>query len=511
MGRKTSVYNVGLSVLYRVIRLLGLVLVRRLLIRYGGNEVNGLHAFYLGLMGFLTVAELGVGEAIGFAMYRPIVEGREGEVAALYQLFRRAYRIIAGVIFGMGLALIPALPRLVKGYAALNVDLEKTYLLMLISVVMTYLFGAESALINAHKKNYVTAGISFLSAMVQYGLQAAVLVYTHSFENYLYCVIAAAGVQWLLTRRAARKRYAPILDHRPQALEKAQRQSVEANIRAMFLHRLGSALVNSADSVVISALLGVAILGKFSNYTTIVTAMLSVISLAFTPLVSTVGHMLVSNRKRAEEYFRQFSTVNYLIGVVFFLGYYAVADPLIGLLFGPGLEMGRAVVFAVTVNYFIQFLRDTYYVYRSASGAFYYERWKPLGEGIVNLVLSVVFALALKDRCGGEAGAVGVILATILTNLAICHTVEPYVLFRHVFQAPVRGFCLGNYGRIALFVAALWWMDRFLTEGGDPVSMLLRNGCLSLVFSGGLALVTVLPDRRFMKKLREILWRKQSA
>ena len=515
MSKNTIVYNVGLSVLYRLIRLVGLVLVRRLLIQYAGNDANGLHAFYLGVMGFLTVAELGVGDAISYAMYRPIVECREAEVAALYQLFRRAYRIIAAVIFGMGLALIPLLPRLVKGYAALNVDLEKTYFLMLVSVVMTYLFGAETSLINAHKRNYVTAGISFLSAMVQYGLQAAVLVHTGSFENYLYCVIAAAGLQWLLTRMAVRKSYNSILRCSPQRLGTEQRKSLAANIRAMFLHRLGYALVNSVDSMVISALLGVSLLGKFSNYTIIVTAMLSVISLVFTPLTSTVGHMLVSCRKQAEESFWHFSTVNYLIGVIFFLGYYAVADPLIALLFGQGLEMGAAVVFAVTVNYFVQFMRDTNHLYRSASGAFYYDRWKPLAEGIFNLILSVVFTLLLKGRFGAEAGAAGVILATIITNLMICHIVEPYVIFRHIFHAPVRRFYLRNYSRIALFVVVLWWMHGFMAEAAAPIPLLFRNGCLSLLFSGSLAIVTVLSDRPFRQfcteMMRNVIWRKKSV
>lgn len=515
MSSKTSIYNVGLSVLYRIIRLLGLILVRRLLIQYAGNEANGLHSFYLGVMGFLTVAELGVGEAIAFAMYRPIVERRETEVAALYQLFRKAYRIIGAVIFGMGLAMIPLLPKLVKGNAALDIDLEKTFFLMLVSVVVTYLFGAESSLINAHKRNYVTAGISFFSAMVQYVLQAMVLIATGSFEKYLYCVIAAAGIQWLLTRIAAEKNYGSILHYSSQFLGEEQRKSLSTNIKAMFLHRLGYALVNSADSVVISALLGVAILGKFSNYITIVTAMFSVITLVFTPLTSTVGHMLVTDRKQAEDDFWVFSTANYLLGVVFFLGYYAVVDPLIELLFGHGLEMGRSVVFVITVNYFVQFMRETGHLYHNAAGAFYYDRWKPFAEGTLNVILSLALAVAFQQRFGEEAGAVGVILATIITNLTICHIVEPYVLFRHVFCAPVRRFYLRNYGRMGLFVAVLWWMHGHVSSAASSFGMLLRNGCMSLLFSAAVAMLILLTDREFRifcrKPVRKWIWKKDGS
>ena len=34
-----------------------------------------LNALYLSIIGFLSVAELGVGSAITFCMYKPIVEG----------------------------------------------------------------------------------------------------------------------------------------------------------------------------------------------------------------------------------------------------------------------------------------------------------------------------------------------------------------------------------------------------------------------------------------------------
>ena len=81
------------------------ILVRRALIRTCGNDVNGLNSLYASIIGFLVVAELGVGSAITFCMYRPIVEGDEQKVGALYYLFRRLYRIIGCFILVAGLAL----------------------------------------------------------------------------------------------------------------------------------------------------------------------------------------------------------------------------------------------------------------------------------------------------------------------------------------------------------------------------------------------------------------------
>ena len=136
--------------------LIGVILVRRYLIRYIGNEVNGLDSLYNSLIGFLSVAELGVGSAITFCMYKPIVEGDTDKVAALYQLFVKDYRVIAIAMLAVGVGMIPFLPYLAKDYAELDVNLSLTFFLMLLSVVISYVFSAKTSLINAYKNNYVT-------------------------------------------------------------------------------------------------------------------------------------------------------------------------------------------------------------------------------------------------------------------------------------------------------------------------------------------------------------------
>ena len=110
MDKHRSVLNVTISIIFRVLTLVATLVTRRVLIRYIGNDMNGLNSLYLSIIGFLSVAELGVGSAITFCMYKPIVEGDNDKVAALYGLFRKLYRIIGCVIFAAGLIFLPFLP-----------------------------------------------------------------------------------------------------------------------------------------------------------------------------------------------------------------------------------------------------------------------------------------------------------------------------------------------------------------------------------------------------------------
>lgn len=108
--------------------------MRRFLIKYVGNTINGLNSLYLSILDFLCVAELGVGTAITFCMYKPIVEGDGEKVSALYRLFTRLYLIIGGVIAVCGVILMPFLKYLAKDYRTADVNLYFTFALMLASV-----------------------------------------------------------------------------------------------------------------------------------------------------------------------------------------------------------------------------------------------------------------------------------------------------------------------------------------------------------------------------------------
>ena len=495
--RKKGLTNVAVSIAFKLLLLIANILVRRYLIRYVGNAVNGLNSLYLSILDFLTVAELGIGSAITFCMYRPIATGDTNTVAALYRLFTRLYLIIGGIIAIGGFVVMPFLPYLAKDYAAADVNLYLTFGLMVISVVLTYMFSAQTSLINAYKNNYITTMISSIGLLGQYAVQIVVLATTGSFEWFIACRIGAGLLQWLVTNVIARRKYGTII-HNRQSLAIATKKEVVKNIKALFMHRIGSVLVNTSSNLIISAFIGIVTLGKYSNYTTVVVSMTSVIALFFTPLTSIIGHRYATADKEATtRYFRFFHTFNYLLGTVFFLGYYAIIDNLVTLLFGPGLEMEKSISFIITLNYFIQFMRQATLLFRDATGTFYNDRWKPLVEGSINVTL----ALLLVKRWG----IIGVSMATILTNIFICHIVEPYVLHRYALETTSKLFYLQNYSYMFIFIVALIALHFCMVETDQVWIELLINGCIAVAMAAVPCGVTVLVQKSFRCQLKQFL------
>ncbi len=499
MDKKKGAINVGVSIAFKLVILVTNILVRRFLIQYIGNEINGLNSLYASILDFLSVAELGVGSAITFCMYKPIVEKDFDKVSALYGLFTKLYLIIGGIILLGGCILMPLLPYLAKGYQNTNVNLYVTFGLMLISVVISYLFSSKTSLINAYKNNYITTTVSSVGILLQGGMQIVVLICTKSFMWFLLCRIIAAVLQWSVTELIARMRHGDIIKNK-QKVDDDTKKVVVRNVKAMFMHKIGGVLVNTADSLIISAFIGIVVLGKYSNYVTVMTAMVGVLTLCFTPLTSVIGHMVAEeNGDAVRKYHNFFHTFNFVLGVVFFLGYYAVIDNFVTLFFGENLEMMRTISFVITLNYFIQFLRQATILFRDATGTFYNDRWKPLCEGLLNIGLSILFVLVFPEKYN----VVGVIAATILTNLFICHIVEPHVLYKYAFRSSAKSYYVKNFAYILIFAAALTVVHFCMVSFADQWLMLLANGGIAIGIAIAVCLPTVLCNkdfRRYVKK-----------
>ena len=493
VDKRRSILNVSVSIISRIILLIAAIFVRRLLIQNIGNNVNGLNALYASIIGVLTVAELGVGRAIVYSMYNPIVVGEKKRIAALYCLYRKLYRLVGVVIFLGGLVVMPFLPGMISDYEQIDVNVYSTFLLTLISVVISYLFAAKTSLIEAHKDNYIVVGISTISSLVRYGLQIAAILIWKSFLVFLICQIISTLLVWILTERVVRQKYPDIITQH-EVVDASTRSEIIRNTKAMLMHKIGVKLVNTIDSMIISGFIGVVILGKYSNYTCICSAMVGIINLFFTPLTSVIGHLCAEGKKeKRREYFNFFYYLNYILGVVFFLGYYAVIDAVVVLLFGSGLAVSHSIAFIITLNQFIQYMRNAALLFRNASGTFYNDRWKPIAEGIVNLILSLFFVMVFPE----DYRVVGVIIATIITNLLICDTVEPFVIFKHVFGQKPGRFFFRNYAYIGLFVVALAGMSFLTTERADTISSILINGCISVVVSICLLAFVAVVDKEF--------------
>ena len=59
------------------------------------------------ILSMLSLAELGIGGAIGFALYKPLAEDNKEKITTLMQFYGKAYKIIGIVVAIFGLVMMP--------------------------------------------------------------------------------------------------------------------------------------------------------------------------------------------------------------------------------------------------------------------------------------------------------------------------------------------------------------------------------------------------------------------
>ena len=294
---RNAVRNVIFGGLLKGYQILVPFIMRTLLIRYLGMEYLGLNSLFTSILQILNLAELGVGSALGYSMYAPIAEGKKDEICALLSLYRRYYRLIGLGIFLAGIVLLPFLPSLVKTDSIPpDVDLYVLYLLHLGACVISYwLFAYKNSLLAAHQRSDLANKADLAVRTLQYLIQAGLLV---GFRNYYWYLLAALGAQILTnlcTALVAQKNYP---DYVPRGqVEEQTRQKIRGKIKDLFTSRVGVVIVNSADTLVISAFLGLTVLAVYQNYYYIVTSVIGLVGVLFTSTLAGIGNSLLTESR----------------------------------------------------------------------------------------------------------------------------------------------------------------------------------------------------------------------
>ena len=120
-----------------------------------GKEYLGLNNLFTSILHVLNLAELGIGSAMVYSMYKPIAEGDGDAICSLLALYKTVYRIIGLIVFGIGVVLIPFLPLLIKGGVE-GINITVLYMIFLVDTVLSYLlFAFKNSLLMAHQRTDV--------------------------------------------------------------------------------------------------------------------------------------------------------------------------------------------------------------------------------------------------------------------------------------------------------------------------------------------------------------------
>lgn len=473
---KNSIRNTFFAASAYVIKVLMQFIVRAVFIRYFAAEYLGIHGLFLNVLNVLSLAELGVGNAIVYSMYKPVAQNDTEKIKSLLRLYRNLYFVIACVVIVIGLSLVPLLPKLVKDAPDIDVNLTYAYLLFLAQSVVGYFFAYRRSLVFAYQRNDIESKVSLVTQVALAVAQVLLIVFTRNFYAYTAALVAGSAVDAVAVFVISYKLF-PEIRGKAKKLEKQDVKEISKNAGAMLCHKLGAAAVQSTDSIIISAFIGAAILGKYSNYTLVTGALGSIVNLLMTALKGSVGNMM-SERTPADVYriykalylafmwFLSFMFIGALVCFQDFIAVYAGSADYV-------LEMSTVIL--ICVSFYVTFSRYLVIAFKECSGLFWNDRYKPLFEAGINLTLDFILVRYM--------GINGVFLATIISTVVVPLWVEPFVLYKNYFKKSVwryiAKFCL-HTAITAIIAIATYFVCDFIAIAGVSGFLLKFVICLIL-------------------------------
>lgn len=418
-----------------IISKLLLFISRTIFINFLGAEYLGINGLFTNILTILSLADLGIGSAITFYLYKPIANKNKEKIKTLMQFYKHAYTLIGCAILILGLAFIPFLHYTVNLSTDLNVNLYVVYILFLLNTVISYLFFAyKSTIIFANQKQYLINVITVIFSIVSCIVESVVIIVFKDFTLSLVARLSVSMIKNLFISRQADKLYPYLKEKNVIKLKIDEIKRIFKDVYSIFLVKVGAVLATATDNLMISIMFGTVYTGFNSNYimfTALATTLSQQVSGSFR---AAVGNIVAEESKESQySHFKNLDFINFWVASVFSVCLFQLLNPFITLWIGDSYLFSTVSVAFIVIHYFIANMLDVVFVFREGMGLFKYGRYANFFAGVVNIIIGIIL--------GKIMGISGIFLATVITDICFSVYVFVHSLFKYGFEIePITQF-----------------------------------------------------------------------
>lgn len=482
-------------------------LQRTIFILVLGQTLTGVNSLFSGILSMLSMAELGIGSALNYSLYKPVANKDYEKIKSYMLFYKKAYRVIAAVITVIGLALTPFLKYLVKNPGDHTIqELTVYYLIFLFNTVSTYFVAYKYSLVNAEQRNYIQTNITTITKIVTVVVQIVVLLVTRNFLIYLLAQAAVELLQKIFVSRYLNRLYPYLCEKKVQRLEKEETAVIVTKTKALMCHKIGDVARLQTDSIIISSFIDVGVNGIVDNYNYVITYVANFVNIIFNSVLSGFGNLVATESKEKQyevfKVYRFFACWLYGFATV---GFWYLLTPLIGNLWlNDEWVIGQGIVTLILIDFYFKGGRVVLANFKIAAGVFEKDRYLALIQGGVNLVLSIGLVQVI--------GLSGIYVGTVVSGL-MANVVQPLIVYHDCFERKAISYFIDSLKYLCIIVgitllllpvkAAILQEVTFLRFLGMAVVItLVYNGVFWLAFgrSGEFRYLFQVVAGKFVKK-----------
>lgn len=449
---------------------------RIIFVRCLAAEYLGINGLFSNILSMLSLVELGIGSAMGYALYQPLAKDDKEKITSLMALYKKSYNIIGIVVALLGIMMIPLLQYIIVKPQQIVENIYIIYLVYLFNTASSYFFSYRSALLIAAQKNYIVSGVNYAITTIVSIIQIPILLITQNFMIYLICQSIGVFINNVIVSMWAKHDYPYIEKKNVKPITKKEKRQMAVNIKALTINKIAAMFVNNTDNIVITYFNGLISTGVISNYTLLTGTLGSITSQLFNGITASVGNLnAVENNKKKYNFFRILNLANFWIYGWCCIGIFLVSGEIVKICFGQKFVLDMQIPLVLAINFYLVGMNNAVLIYKNAMGLFKYGQYLLILTAMINLVLDVIL--------GKMWGMFGIFLATIIARVLTNTWYEPYAVFKYGLEKNFKEYIkiFFEYVVVLIFTGAVCYVLCGFCKYNNIINLILKVIICSII------------------------------
>lgn len=436
---KKSFLNARMNLICYMASLIVAFFTRKVFLDQLGTEFIGLTGTLQSLLGFLNLAELGVGTAIGYVLYKPIFDDNKEKINEIISVFGYLYRCIGLVILGTGIILSLFLPLIFPTTTFSWGVIYLGFYAYLFSSMLGYFVNYRQTLLSADQRNYEVTGYYQAVTSTKMILQMFLAIYIQSFILFLSIEIIFGIIYSIILTYRINKVY-PWLESDIKLGKQLFKKYPEIGkyVKQLFVHKIGAFVQYQITPFLIYSYVSLPIVALYGNYTLITQKVQGFVTGVLDSTSAGIGNLISEgDKEKIYKTYKELFAVRFLISGILATCILYLCNAFISIWLGDKYPLSTLIVLLISIQFFLAVFRGTTDQFIFGYGLFY-DVWAPAVESAIFIVTAMI--------AGSIWGLPGVLCGPLISTIVIVYMWKPYFLFHNGLKKSVvhyiKEFCI---------------------------------------------------------------------
>lgn len=431
-----SILNAEVNLIFYFLSLFLAFFSRKIFLDCLGDEFIGLTGTLNNILGYLNLAELGIGSCISFFLYKPLQSNNHEETQELLSVIGYLYRWIGILILAFGFIISLFFP-LIFSNEELGLGIVYfSFYSFLGSSLIGYFINYREVLLAADQKSYLVA-IYFQSAgIIKTALQIFLaLTYKNLFlwvaVEFLFGIIGCIILNWKIN-----KEYPWLKTDKSLGKDLLKKYpGILKNTKQIFIHQIKDFILSKSDELFVFIFVSLKMVAFYGNYIMIISKVSLLFKSALDAVNAGIGNLVAEGNKfQMFKVFWELMTIRHFVAGVLCYSIYCYIEPFICLWLGSEYILDHRILVLLAIYIYISNSRGVVDAFNHAHGL-YADVWSAWAELILNVFVTIV--------AGIHYGIIGILLGKLISVGFIVLLWKPYYLFSSGFKDSISLYWKG--------------------------------------------------------------------